>query len=336
MIRPFSSLHVVARLAARGAGLARVGVALASLALAPGAAAETLYVLSQSAAVLSEIPEDGDKPGAEIRLDKAPAALALAPAAPLAYVTHPDIGRVSVVDLDARRVRETIEVQGSPFGIAVAKDGRIFVGDWNGAHVTVLGAGEGAAPRTIPVGRAPAHLILTPDEKTLFVANRESNSVSVVRADDLSVAATIEVGHAPFAMALSPDAARLYVGNVQGGTVSVIDTTSLALVETLKSGAMPYGAVVTPDGTRILVTNQQAGTVSVLGPGGADKPIKVGDYPEGVVATGDGKRAYVANWFSDDVSVLDLTALKQIHRIKVPGGPRGLALRPEARDRSER
>lgn len=336
MTCPSSWPHLVADLVARSVGLARAGVALASLALAPGAAAETVYVLSQSAAVLSEISEEGGKPGAEIRLDKAPAALALAPGARLAYVTHPDLGRVSVVDLDARRVRETIKVAGSPFGIAVAKDGRIFVGDWNGAHVTVLGAGEGSASRTIPVGRAPAHLILAPDEKTLFVANRESNSVSIVRTDDLSVAATVEVGHAPFAMALSPDAARLYVGNVQGGTVSVIDTASLAVVETLKSGAMPYGAVVTPDGTRILVTNQQAGTVSVLGSGGADKPIKVGDYPEGVVVTGDGARAYVANWFSDDVSVLDLAALKQVRRIKVPGGPRGLALRPDTRDRSER
>jgi len=302
---------------------------LAALALSPAAeaaAAERIYVLSQAGAALSEVEDGTDVLQYSIPLDKAPAALALAPDAPLAYVTHPDLGRVSVVDLGARRVISTFKSQGSPFGLAVARGGRIFVGDWNGSHVTVID--DGATPgRTIEVGRAPAHLLLTPDERMLFVANRESDTVSAVRTDTLAVAATIAVGRAPFAMALSPDASRLYVGNVQGGTVSVIDTKALAVIETLQSGAMPYGAAVTPDGQRVLVTNQQASTLSVLeSRGGPLPPIKVGGYPEGLAATGDGARAYVANWFSDDISVVDLRTLAEVRRIKCPAGPRGVAV----------
>jgi YVTN family beta-propeller protein len=297
------------------------------LALAGGGvqAAERIYVLSQSAAALSEIADGAEKAVPAVTLDKAPAALALAPDTGLAYVTHPDLGQVSVVDLGAKRVVRTLAVAGSPFGVAVTRDGRLFVGDWNGAHVSVLGVEGDTSLETVEVGRAPAHLLLSPDETLLFVANRESDSVSVVRTGDLSVAATIPVDRAPFAMALSPDAARLYVGNVQAGTVSVIDTGTLKVVETLTSGAMPYGAAVTPDGARVLVTNQQASTVSVLGHGSAPPAtIKVGGYPEGVVISADGTRAYVANWFSDDVSVLDLASLKELRRIKCPGGPRGI------------
>lgn len=311
-------------------------VALAVCAAFPSLAGvadarERIYVVSQAGAALSAIEDGADKPAFSIPLDKAPAALALAPGAARAYVTHPDLGKVSVVDLEERRVVRSLSVAGSPFGIAAAKDGRLFVGDWNGAHVFVIGA-EGEAPqKTIEVGRAPAHLLLSPDNALLFVANRESDSVSVIRTADLSVAATIPVGRAPFALALSPNGARLYVGNVQGGTVSVVDTTKLAATETVPSGAMPYGAAVTPDGSRVLITNQQASTVSVLGQKAAERvSLKVGGYPEGVAVSTDGARAYVANWFSDDISVLDLTSLSEIRRIKCPAGPRGIALSPRA------
>jgi YVTN family beta-propeller protein len=128
-------------------------------------------------------------------------------------------------------------------------------------------------------------------------------------------------------LALSPDGGNLYVGNVQAGTASVIDTARLEVMETFPSGAMPYGAAVTPDGARALITNQQANTVSVLERGGAlPSAIKVGGYPEGIAVSPDGARAYVANWFSDDVSVIDLARLSELHRIKCPGGPRGIVI----------
>jgi YVTN family beta-propeller protein len=315
-------------------GFRRAGWAIALAALVACLAYETaaagegrVYVLSQAGAALSAIADDGDKIAFSIALDKAPAALALAPGAGIAYVTHPDLGRVSVVDLAERRVLRSFAVAGSPFGIAAAKDGRLFVADWNGAHVSVLDARDGGLAKTIAVGRAPAHVLLTADETLLFVANRESDSVSAVRTADLSIAATIPVGKAPFPLALSPDGGNLYVGNVQAGTVSIIDTARLEVMETLPSGAMPYGAAVTPDGARALITNQQANTVSVLERGGAlPSAIKVGGYPEGIAVSPDGARAYVANWFSDDVSVIDLARLSELHRIKCPGGPRGIVI----------
>jgi len=297
-------------------------------------AADRIYVLSQTGAALSEIADGADTASGAIALDKAPAALAIAADGSLAYVTHPDLGKASVVDLAQRRVIRTLDLGGSPFGVAIARDGRLFVADWNGSHVSVLDA-EGREPaRTVEVGRAPAHILLTPDEKLLFVANRESDSVSVVRTADLTIVATVSVGRAPFAMALSQDARRLYVGNVQSGTVSVIETGTFKVVDVLQSGAMPYGAAVVDDGSRVLVTNQQAGTVAVLGmPDAPPAHVKVGAYPEGIVIVADGARCYVANWFSDDVSVIDLITLKEVRRVKVPGGPRAIAVSRQKRER---
>ncbi len=307
----------------RGAAVLWACLAYADVA----GAAERIYVLSQTGAKLTEIGDEAGDALSSIALDKAPATLALAPDAPLAYVTHPDLGSVSVVDLAEQRVLRTIKMSGSPFGVAVASGGRLYVADWNSDEVSVIETSSETPAKTIKAGRAPAHLLLTPDEKLLFVANRESDSISAVRTADLTIAATIPVGHAPFAIALSPDAKRLYVGNVQSGNVSVIDVERLAVVETRKSGAMPYGAAVTPDGARVLITNQQSGSVAVLaGDNGTPSSIRVGGYPEGIAIRADGRRAYVANWFSDDVSVLDLDSLKEIRRIKCPGGPRSVVI----------
>jgi len=292
-------------------------------------ATERVYVLSQSGAALSAIEDGGDAVAWTMKLDKAPASFAFSADHRLAYVSHPDLSQVSVVDLEAQNVLRKISVAGSPFGVALTSKGRLFVGDWSSPHVVVFDGDAKEPTQVLDVGRAPAHLLLTPDEKLLFVANRESNSVSAVRVDDLTVVGEVPVGHAPFAMALSPDGSRLYVGNVQGGTVSIIDTVALKVLDTINSGAMPYGAAVTPDGTRVLVTNQQARSVSVIEKAASGPvEIKVGEYPEGVGLSADGSRAYVANWFSDDVSVIDLTSLKEVRRIKCAGGPRGIAVVP--------
>jgi YVTN family beta-propeller protein len=315
----------------RAASFAVAHIALACC-VSVAHAAERVYVLSQSGAALSAIEEGGDAVAWTMKLDKAPASFAFSADHWLAYVSHPDLSQVSVVDLATQKVLRKISVAGSPFGVALTSKGRLFVGDWSSSHVAVFD-GEAKEPsKVLDVGRAPAHLLLTPDEKLLFVANRESNSVSAVRVDDLAVVGEVAVGHAPFAMAISPDGSRLYVGNVQGGTVSVIDTAALKVLDTVNSGAMPYGAAVTPDGARVLVTNQQARSVSLLEKAASGPvEIKVGEYPEGVGLSADGSRAYVANWFSDDVSVIDLTSLKEVRRIKCAGGPRGIAVVPVAR-----
>lgn len=312
--------------------------ALTVLSSHGAAAAERIYVLAQDAAILSEFSAGAGAPAdaaqkalRTVTLDKSPATFSIAPDAPLAYVTHSELGQVSVVDLETMKVVRTIKVPGSPFGVAVAKGGRFFVGDWNDGHVTVVSTSNEESPeltRVDGVGPEPGHILLSPDETTLYVANREGDSVSVVRTDDLSLAATIPVGHAPFAIALSHDGQRLFVGNVQEGTVTVIDTAKLSAVETWKTGAMPYGAAVTPDGSKVLVTHQSAGTLGVFD--GSGKPVaklKIGSYPEGVAIGGDGTRAYVANWFSDDVSVVDLETMTELHRIKSGAGTRAVAVR---------
>jgi YVTN family beta-propeller protein len=169
------------------------------------------------------------------------------------YVSNWGGRSLSVVDTaDDHRVRD-ITVGVRPNDMVLAPDGRLFVacaGD-NTVHVlqtkTVEKPSEPAnsarrlwdASREViatglysqsPEGSTPDALALSPDGKTLFVANADNNAVMVVDisgalldekareyAESISIVnGFIPVGWYPSALAVSPDGATLFVANGKG------------------------------------------------------------------------------------------------------------------------
>ncbi len=49
----------------------------------------------------------------------------------------------------------------------------------------------------VPVGKEPAHVVLTPDGKSAYVTNEGSNSVTGINTATMKVIATIPVGNGP-------------------------------------------------------------------------------------------------------------------------------------------
>ncbi|MCK4540982.1 MAG: beta-propeller fold lactonase family protein [Spirochaetales bacterium] len=48
-----------------------------------------------------------------------------------------------------------------------------------------------------------------------------------------------------------------------------------------------------------------------------------------IILSGNEEKAYVSNWWSNNISVIDMDERKVLHKIKVEGIPRGLALSPD-------
>jgi WD40 repeat protein len=153
--------------------------------------------------------------------------------------------------LKNRRVRD-IAVGIRPNDLTVSKDGRLFVacsGD-NTVHVIQTKTLEDYAPEASPARRLPENtreiistslypqspegstpnaVAVSPDGKTLFVANADNNSVLVVdisnalfedaqrNGESVSVVnGFIPVGWYPSAVCVSPDSQTLFVGNGKG------------------------------------------------------------------------------------------------------------------------
>ena len=85
-------------------------------------------------------------------------------------------------------------------------------------------------------------LQLTPDGKTLYVANGRGGTVSVVDTGARRVVDTITaVGARPWGVALSPDGKTLYTANGASNDVSVIDLVARKVTRRIPTCRGPWG-----------------------------------------------------------------------------------------------
>ncbi len=158
------------------------------------------------------------------------------------YVSNWGGRSVSVVDTQtSRRIRD-IPAGIRPNDMALAPDGRLFVACAGDNTVRVIqtrtvereqAEATPAAPPTegtreiiatslypsSPEGSTSSGVAISPDAKTLYVANSDNNSVMVVDIADSRISRVegfIPVGWYPTAVAVSPDNGTLFVANGKG------------------------------------------------------------------------------------------------------------------------
>ncbi len=135
-------------------------------------------------------------------------------------------GDESVSFFDPATLRETsrINVGSHPNEMVWAQDGRLFVANSGSNTVSVITSGK--VTETIstsldpkaPIGSTPDALVLSPNQKRLFVANADNNNVAVIdiAVKESRIAGFIPTGWYPTALAISPDSRQLFVGTGKG------------------------------------------------------------------------------------------------------------------------
>jgi YVTN family beta-propeller protein len=109
-----------------------------------------------------------------------------------------------------------------------------------------------ARTAVVATGGEPSAVVIAPDSRTAWVANRaDATVVRVVNLDSPSpvVSSPIPVGSEPTGLALSPTGRYLFVAEWGEGSVAVIDTAQLAVTEVIKGNLKnPRAIAVTNDG----------------------------------------------------------------------------------------
>ncbi len=145
---------------------------------------------------------------------------------------------VSILDPATGAILMTIQTEDHPTDAVFSRDGRsLFVAEANRNRVAAIDVAAGKVVRQIavalgpdgpgspsadllPDGSTPNALALSPDGRTLFVANADDDAVAVVEiGKDLAAsraAGFIPSGWYPAALGLSPDGKTLFVANGKG------------------------------------------------------------------------------------------------------------------------
>src|SRR5206468_2085788 len=144
---------------------------------------------------------------------------------------------------------------------------RVYVTNEASGDVTVIDAATDGVLATIPVGKRPRGIQVSPDGTTVYVA----------------------LSGSPLA---GPDVRKALVpGNKEADGIGIIDPLRNKLIRILPGGSDPEQLVVSRDGTRLYVANEDASLASVVdvASGKVIRAIPVGDEPEGVALSPDGK-----------------------------------------------
>lgn len=135
---------------------------------------------------------------------------------------------------------------------------RAYVADRAANAVSVIDTSLNSVVSTIPVGVAPADVVVSADGSRAYVANTGSNSITAIRTDVDAVDGIVDLGDSPSSLALTRTGDRLFVLGASG-LLQEIDTSQIGvpganpIVASTSVDATDGTIAVTPDATRLFV-----------------------------------------------------------------------------------
>ena len=173
---------------------------------------------------------------------------------------------VSIIDTATDTELGRVDVGRHPRGIAIDSDSEVaYVTVMGEARIDVIGLQSRTVIRSIEdaAGSTPRHLVLSRDDRYLYVSNHKLNSVRKIDLQANAVVGTAGTGTETRTMALSDDGESLYVVNYQDGTISKVRTSDMEILQTVYSGVHPVGITYDADTRQIWVANY-AGSLRVF------------------------------------------------------------------------
>ncbi len=230
------------------------GIVVESVVSADG---RTLYVSNFRRSSVQFIDLQDNRVVREVRTTgRNPKIVVLSPDGRRLFAANWSSQNVTEIDPATGQVVRTLHAGDNPRGMAITRAGTLYVANFNGHTIDVFaGANLDQHHRIDHVCRIPRHLVLSPDDATLYVSCLSMGQVIAMNLQTERVEHRVRVGSMPKAIDRSPDGRYLYSANYGGSSVSVVDTTDWT-VRTLDVPLMDHasGIVSARSGVRFFVT----------------------------------------------------------------------------------
>jgi YVTN family beta-propeller protein len=223
---------------------------------------------------------------------------------------------------------------------ASAASYRVFVTNEQSGDLTVIDGATHAVLATVPLGKRPRGIQVSPDGTQLFVAlsgspiagpgvdedslppaDKSADGIGILDIASLKVLRVIRGVSDPEQLVIAHDGKRIYVASEDTGTAVVIDVASGDTVTTLQVGGEPEGIGISPDGRSVYVASEANHSIAVIDTTRNEvvRQFEVGQRPRSIAFKSDGSRAYVSGENDGTVAVVDSRLHGVLDTIRLEG-----------------
>lgn len=247
-------------------------------------------------------------------------------------------GREDTSPSEAPRASEPSSAAQPTSSSAVAY--RVYVTNERSGDLSVIDGQTYQVVATMPLGKRPRGIQVSPDKTQLFIAlsgspiagpgvdesklppaDPSADGIGIVDIATLKLLRIIRGVSDPEQLVVSHDGKHLYIASEDSGTAVVVDVATGETIATQEVGGEPEGVGISPDGRFVYVTSEEHHQVSVISTETNEviKQFEVGQRPRQATFSSDGARAYVTGELDATVSVVDANEHNVIHTIKLSG-----------------
>lgn len=230
----------------------------------------------------------------------------------------------------------------------------IYVTNEDSNNVTVISGTTNEVIATIPVGKRPRGIKVSPDGSVFYVAlsgspkcpptmdddvcdameaDKAADGIAEVNAVTHEVVRILPSGSDPEQFDIDWNTRRLYVSNEDIHMASILDLDAGEILMQIPTGLEPEGVRLSPDNSLVYVTGEVDSDITVINAASGEEVarIDVGLRPRDSIFTADGTRAYISAEFGANIAVIDVASNTLVSEIPLPEGslPMGLVLSPD-------
>jgi YVTN family beta-propeller protein len=183
----------------------------------------------------------------------------------------------------------------------------------------------------VHIGRAPHHLMLTPDKRYLIVAMSEGNELVFIDRSTGAIAKRVEVSD-PYQIGFSPDGKWFVSNSLRLDRIDIFDAATFELKHRLPAPTMPSHIAFAPDSKTVFISLQGTDKVIAidLDSGNVDWTVPVGRQPAGMWTDKAGN-ILVGVMGSDYIAELDPKTGATLRRIVTGRGAHNFQASPDGK-----
>ncbi len=217
---------------------------------------------------------------------------------------------------------------------AFAAGPKAYVGNFKDNTISVIDLGSKRVTATISVPPGPHGMVITPDNRWVYVASDGTSTVSVIDTATDQLVENIEVGKNPHGVAVTRDGKYVLVGVYDTDSIAFIDTTTRKVIGSVAVGK-PHNIAIHPNGRVAYAGSQVPGRFSLavidLTTRKLTENVPLEKTPRGLEFDPNGSRLYITQAGIDSVVVIDPANNKAIAEIPVGVSPHYANFTPEGK-----